>query len=328
MKYNMDFFFNIDWQQLKNLVNDLELLCYNTPEYNGKSKLELTKLLYLIESDLTEIKTKLNLPLINSSIRSESVVKSFQRIEEYSQIFQEHDIIFNNFLRQNDYQYWLLIFLLLKNNEIRSKNLSLYQIIDEFISRIQSESFNLEDIEYTGSGATRCITNIRFAFNDLKELGLVSLYDRENKNSWTLTFVGFFIAASFCLYPVDKDEKPLSKKLTHFHQSTYYHKINRFLLDRTKDLSNPEYFKNIVHEIKLDSLKLKELERGPEIFEDYYKSLISIFEKEKNDKARTKKLADYLKILDTKYPLSKYMEELSLKYDAEAFLNELIHSLK
>lgn len=49
----MDLFFNVDWKHLKNLVNDLESIAYNTDKIDGKAKLKLTNLIYQIETDLT-----------------------------------------------------------------------------------------------------------------------------------------------------------------------------------------------------------------------------------------------------------------------------------
>lgn len=326
--------FNIDWQQLRNLVGDLEIVACNAPQHDREAKIEQTKLIYLIEKDLADIKNKLDLPLLNPNIRSASVENSFHDDNFYHLVYEKSEhgfietskILFRDYFKQNDFQYWLLIFLLIKNNDIRSEHLTLYKIIDEFIDRVKDQSFSPGDIQLTGSGATRCKTNLRFAFNDLKDLGLLYLYDKKQKNSWTLTFIGFFAAASFCFKPADKEYNPLGRKITKFNQPTYYYQYNSFILDRISELSDPGYFQYIVRMLRLDSLGLKELERGPEIFKSYHESVTSIFENESNDKKRMNKLAEYLNRLNAQYPLEGYMEELSLKFDAEAFYKELVES--
>lgn len=319
----MDLFFNVDWQDLKNIIDDINQIAYNYHQDDAKDKIELTKLFYQIEKDLASVKKQLNLPNLNSYIYSESVLKSFKKTPVDKNIFEDL-IVYDDFLRQNDYQYWLLIFLLMKNNEIRQKNLTLYQIIDEFILRIKDESFTWRDIEFTGSGATRSKTNLRFAYNDLKKIGLVNLYDRRHKQSWSLTFLGFFIAASFCFDPADKRKPPFSKKITRFYQSTYYFAINKAIWERVNQLTKLPYFLQLVSRLSLDSLGLIELEKGPTIFDGYYERVSELHEGRISEKNRERGLKKYLEELNNKYPLEQYMQELSLKFDAEAFFSELI----
>jgi hypothetical protein len=129
------------------------------------------------------------------------------------------------------------------------------------------------------------------------------------------------------LDPIDKKLSPLGKKIIRFNQSTYYHRINTFILERTKILSQPDYFRILLGNLKIESLNLKELEKGPQIFGSYYNSVCNIFEKEVNDEKRVEKLKEYLEWLDKKYPLNKFMEELSLKFDPESFFAHLMSSV-
>ena len=292
----MDLFSKIDWQHLKSIVTDIELILNNYHEEDAKDKIELTKLFYEIERELALVKKPLNLPNLNSYIDSDSVLQSFKSTPVNKDIFDKDNFTYDDFHRQNDYQYWLLIFLLLKNNNIRENKLTLYEIIDEFVGRVKNTSFTWRDIELTGSGATRCRTNLRFAYDDLKKIGLVNLYDRVHKKSWTLTYLGFFIAASFCFNPVDKNKEPFSKHIKRFHQSTFYFRLNKFIWERIKELSDQVIILiQLVKYLKIESLGLKELEKGPEIFNNYYLFAFFITGKITN---RSKKRKSLLNILN------------------------------
>ena len=120
----MDLFSKIDWQHLKSIVTDIELILNNYHGEDAKDKIELTKLFYEIERELALVKKPLNLPNLNSYIDSDSVLQSFKSTPIYKDIFDKDNFTYDDFHRQNDYQYWLLIFLLLKNNNIRENNLT------------------------------------------------------------------------------------------------------------------------------------------------------------------------------------------------------------
>ena len=324
----MDSYTKIDWKHLKSIISDIELIINNYHDEDAKDKIELLNLFYQVEKELASVKEQLSLPYINSSISSASVIKSIIETPSNRNVILRDEITYDEYFRQNDYQYWLLIFLLLKNNSIREMNLTLYEIIDEFIDRVKNESFTWKDIEFTGSGATRCKTNIRFAYDDLKKVGLVNLYDKVHKKSWTLTFIGFFVAASYCFEPVDQNKTPFTKNITRFYQSTYYFRLNPFIWERIEKLSKPDYFLNLVYKLNLESLGLKELETGPEIFGTYFNYSFSLQKEFNTERKREKALYGFLNHLNEKYSLDNYMKELSLKFDAEAFFKELIEKTK
>jgi len=315
----------IDPHYLKPLLNDICEIAKNLRAEDYKDQTEIAKLLYQLESELFKIKTAFNLPDLDNSICSKSVTESFNRMNE-STLLRTNKPKFSNYFRQNDYQYWLLIFLLRKNNEIREKKLSLYQIIDQFIEHYKDESFFLEDIERTPSGATRCRTNLRFAYNELKHIGLVRLYDKKYKNSWSLTYIGFFIAASFCLDSMDIDDEPLLNKATRFNESTWYFNINKNIVNRIQKLSEVDYFISIIDTIKIDSLDLKELEKGYKIYQQYYTFLLDLRKLESKNKAGL--LKEYLDKLEETFMLDKYMTELSTRFDAQAYFEQLIYSME
>lgn len=308
--------YNINWNNLNICLNNLKLTINNSNVKDDSTRGEIMKLIYIIETEFFKIKNRHKIPFINPSIISDNVVDSISKVSI--------DILRNSCLKANDYQFWLLGFLLLKNKKIRDNHLSLYQIIDEFIVKIQNKSFTWEDVEYTGSGATRCKTNIRFAYNDLKDLGMVYLYDKSHKNSWSLTFMGFFLAVSFCIDKLEGDVDILSDKIYRFKLSSFYHKINKYLLDRIYRLSQSNYFFQIVSRIKKDSLNLPELEKGPEIFAYYSNYMNTEYANQNNETQRNKSLSEFLKTINLKYPLDKYMEELTLRFNAEEFFNNIL----
>ncbi len=322
----MILFPKINWNNIRNIISDMELIAKNYKSNDAKDDIEITNLIYQVEKEFFVIKKALSLPSINSGFSSASVITSFHGTPKTKNVFKEPHI-YNNYFRENDYQYWLLIFLLMKNNEIREKKLSLFEIIDIFIDRIKEDSFTWRDIENTGSGATRCRTNLRFAYDDLKKVGLVYLHDKKHKNSWTLTFLGFFLAASFCLFPMDKNKQPLSRRIMRFYQSTYYYRINRCIWDRIHKLSNAEYFQNIVSILALDDLGLPHLINGPQIFKNYYGFIFGLDKIKDKKKVKNKALANYLEELNSDI-LANYMSELSVKFNAEAFLTDIINSYK
>lgn len=320
----MDLFFNVDWNKMKIIIGDIEQIAYNYNDESAKDKIELTKLFYQVERDLASVKQQLQLPNLNPLIFTESVVSSLNHTPTNKDIFDKDNFQYDDFFRQNDYQYWLLVYLLLKNNEIREKKSTLYEIIDNFVSSIKDKSLTWRDIEYTGSGATRCKTNLRFAYNDLKKIGLVNLYEKKYKTSWSLTYLGFFIATSFCLNPVDKEKSPFAKKLTRFNQSTFYFKINKHIWERINELSNPGYFNSLIQYLGLESLGLKELEKGPKIFNNFYQHVTDLYKKRISVSKKEQMLNEYLEEVNQKYSLQDYMDDLTTKFNAEAFFAELI----
>lgn len=292
-----------DWNYLKILIDDLKTI-FSDKDVNERAKAEIIKLIYEIETEFFNIKDKFNLNRLNTSIISKSVINSFNYKKPKA-------------LSSSDYQYYLLGYLLLKNNEIRKKHLTLFKIIDDFIKRIANESFTWQDIEITGSGATRCKTNLRFAFNGLKSLGLVNLYDREHKKSWSLTFLGFFLAANFCLFCKKDDSYILNKKINNEYISSSI--VNAKVFSGLQEFLHEKNFKKIIMTLKFESLGLKNLEKGEEIFNKYNEYIKNEYSLSNNDRIRKESLTDFLDELNKKYSLEEYMSEISLKFKAEEF---------
>ena len=320
----MDLFFNVDWNELKGNFGNLVRIASGSSPISPKEKLDLLRLFYLVEADLAEVKTKLKLKNLNPAIRSESVISSLALTGQEEDLFGNKRASPKSHFRPNDYQYWLLVFLLLRHNDIMSGSLTLYQIIDDFVSRGKDASFGWPDIELTKSGATRCKTNLRFTFFHLKSIGLVNLYDPSHKDSWTLTFLGFFVAASICMEPFDSNRDPLSNHITRSNESSYYHRINSKILNRIHWLTEPVNFRKLVGALSVESLGLRPLQEGPEIFRGYYDFFADRLPKIKAKQRRERELESLLKELENRFKLDEYMKHLSARFSAEKFFGDLI----
>jgi hypothetical protein len=87
-----------------------------------------------------------------------------------------------------DYQYSFLYHLA----EAHYKNSSLYGQINSFIEKIK-QVFTLADITITSTGVTRSKTNIRFALNDLRDIGLVARVDSHQKRTHAPSIIGLMV---------------------------------------------------------------------------------------------------------------------------------------
>ena len=113
---------------------------------------------------------------MDTSIFSDSIITNFNSIEAIGAY------------KHVDYQYNFLNHLAEKYNP----GCDLYTLVDSFIERFKHE-FSLADIVITKTGVTRCKTNIRFALNDLRELGLVLTRDKNGKRSWEPSILGLIV---------------------------------------------------------------------------------------------------------------------------------------
>jgi hypothetical protein len=87
-----------------------------------------------------------------------------------------------------DYQ-WLFLHHLIVNFR---KGIGLIGYIDDFLDTYK-EQLVLSDIGITRSGATRAKTHLRFAVNDLRNMGMVISRDFNKKRSWQPSIMGVLI---------------------------------------------------------------------------------------------------------------------------------------
>jgi hypothetical protein len=187
------------------------------------------QLIYLLEGEIEKVKIKHKLSSYNAKIFSERIAKSFFWVER--DLFDYQAAENAKAITAMDYQYWLLVFLLTRYNELYKKDYTLFEIIDKFVDFHKENSLTFADVTITESGATRCKTNLRFAISSLKEMGLVKLYEKEEKEkSWMLTYLGFFTAASICIDPDNRRSNPFTDPINEFHVSRFF-KLDHWILD-------------------------------------------------------------------------------------------------
>lgn len=311
-----------------------KFLATNQP-LNNQEKHKMMHVIYTLENNLGQIKADYYLQHLDSSIISDSVSESFFREirkQKQSGLFKEDKTYeFRDYLRGLDYQYWFLIFLLLKNNEILDQKIILHQIIDKFIDRIKNDSFKYEDIMIMSSGATRCKTNLRFAVNSLRKAGLINYYDENHKQSWTLTYLGFFTAASFIKDPDEKRKDVFSKKISRITESSWIFDLDPFIKNRIYQLAEPGYFLELIEYLEIGSLGLSMLEKGYEIFGNYrefFEQHVENLAYRKADKEFQKICEKFIQEQSKRYDLPGFMRELAMKFKAEEFFRDLMNEIR
>lgn len=310
--------------EILNVLEDLLISVQKEKLHPGEDT-HVKHLIYLIEGELERIKKKHQLPSYNAKIFSERIAKSFFWVDR--DIFSNENKESGRAISPMDYQYWLMVFLLTHYNELYKGGYSLFEIVDQFVEYHKLHSLTAADIFITDTGATRCKTNLRFAISSLKEMGLVKLYDKDEKEkSWMLTYPGFFTAASICIDPDKRRLNPLSGSIPDFHVSRYF-KIDQWLLERMIKLGDPDYFGEILKFVAQDVLEFKELQKGSEIFKEYCDFLqnLTIRKAEQPKQTHeTEEISEFLWQLEAINALNDYMTELSDKFNSDAFVARLL----
>ena len=321
----------LDWKKLHKLLPTIEML-HKQNKTDSAVNAELANLIYQAESTLAALKENYKLPNLNNSIKSKSVEKSLLDIGRTSSneddLFERSIVIEKTkYFTSIDYQYWLLLFLLRKHNSIRQRKLSLFQIIDMFVENYADKNFHYKDIEYTASGATRCFTNLRFAFKELKEVGLVNLYDADHKKSWSLTYFGFFIAIALVVEPPESIKKYYIDVINHFDQNTWFPSINRNIISKLYSLAEKEYFEKILSQINQYSTDDSIKQNGYIIFQNYSDFLKELSRVIPPKKIVPHKLREFLKNTEQKYKYDDYMNSLSKEFDSEKWFIRSINGI-
>ena len=310
--------------EILNVLEDLLISVQKEKLHPGEDT-HVKHLIYLVEDELERIKKKHQLPSYNAKIFSERIAKSFFWVDR--DIFSNEDKESGRAISPMDYQYWLMVFLLTHYNELYKGGYSLFEIVDQFVEYHKLHSLTAADIFITDTGATRCKTNLRFAISSLKEMGLVKLYDKDEKEkSWMLTYPGFFTAASICIDHDKRRLNPLSGSIPDFHVSRYF-KIDQWLLERMIKLGDPDYFGEILKFVAQDVLEFKELQKGSEIFKEYCDFLqnLTIRKAEQPKQTHeTEEISEFLWQLEAINALNDYMTELSDKFNSDAFVARLL----
>ncbi len=177
------------------------------------------------------------------------------------------------------------------------------------------------------SGATRCKTNLRFTVNSLRKAGLINYYDERHKQSWTLTYLGFFTAASFIKEPDEKREDVFCKKISRIKESSWIFDLDPFIKNRIYQLARPGYFLRLIEYLKMESLDLPMLLKGYKIFGNYrefFQQHVENLAYRKADKEFQKICEKFLQEQSKNYDLPGFMRELAMKFKAEEFFRDLM----
>lgn len=141
-------------------------------QYDQKNELALNASVFDFQAHITRSLKDLNLNLsLNPGIHSESIRRSF---DGTCKPFSAHD-------------YCLSFFDFL--NVHKAKRLELFHLIDLFVEQHKDE-LTWQDIVLTASGATRCRTNLRFALDKLRSVGLIKNLDGDGRRVYVPTRKG------------------------------------------------------------------------------------------------------------------------------------------
>jgi hypothetical protein len=99
-----------------------------------------------------------------------------------------------------DYQ-WIFLHFLIVNFE---KGKGLVDYIDAFLAA-NKDQLVIKDIGITKSGATRAKTHLRFAVNDLRNMGMIISKDINKKRSWQPSIMGVLILLCAQIKPALQD---------------------------------------------------------------------------------------------------------------------------
>lgn len=212
---------------------------------NSKIKTEkiiVSKDLYILQNQLEEIASEQGVNIrLNPSVFSEGILASIDKSAD-------------NHFKAVDYQYNLFYHLTL-NYDL---NISLFEYINSFVNSYKKQlSFN--DIKITESGATRIFTNLRFALNDLRNLGLIHRKGKEGNRVNIPTLFGLLVL----IYLLNNDEyfnkktiykTPLELKLKNYSSDYYpsYFTYDNILINaikRIKEVDIMEILGSLPNEI-------------------------------------------------------------------------------
>ena len=226
--------------------------------------------------------------MLDNRIRSNSVLESFLGKQKERKAFSAID-----------YQYYFLMFVFKNQYRINAGNLLENEVILDFINHIKEESFTYKDIERTDSGATRCNTNLRFAMDALRKLGLINSSKSEISSSaiddprsaqlskqgkkLSVTFLGMFVAISILLSHDERRINPFRSKLQIVSHKDNFRKYDEFLISRANTFRNHKNIEGIFVNLNLNVVDYDVfINEMVGFMEDYISILNAYISREKN----------------------------------------------
>ena len=223
---------------------------------------------------------------IDASIISDNILKNIVS-DSSDKAFQPKDYQFN------------FLFFLARNYSPKS---DLHKLIDSFVNKFK-EQFSFADIIITSTGATRCKTNIRFALNELRNMGLVLSKDIDSNRSWSPSIPGLVAMLNIQyqtglgnLTFIDKIEKqlrPVKKVIKYsglpydatlydsiqmFKEETYLYEFLNWLSN--EDEAEKEFIEDIIKRYLDFTSEAIEINKNGLKLTKQFKDLSSTFQKE------------------------------------------------
>lgn len=240
--------------QLKNYVTEQARLGLT----RNKENISLYKALYEIEQCVHDMREDLDTKIrFDHALNSENVQNSFR--ECYP----------NQFHRPVDYQYPYLFWLF----DNYKPGAPLIGLIESFF-RSTSQFLNYPDVVLTGTGVTRCKTNLRLCTNTLRDWGILLRTDERNQRSFGMSTFGLLLIAYL---KFEARGNPYSTLSAHYsiRKPGKYKKINidERIVDAYYFLKRKEGFDSLLEKIK--GLDLTAAER--KAFASYKDHFIELF---------------------------------------------------
>jgi hypothetical protein len=280
----------------------------------------ISHLIYLLEAEISKIKKEYRITEYNAEIFSARIAESFLQKREglLGQYFHPPKP-FNN----TDYQYYLLIFLLFYFCESKGKRITQQEICNKFVDLHKNNSLTYVDIKISDLGSTRCKSGIKYAFQTLKNMGLLNQYaPGEKDKSWPLTYIGFVLAFSIIFDPDPNRPIQISEGMKPCTDLNIFG-IDRWLSDRMVKLADEDYLHSILYEIYSNRLTDIEIQKGLEIFAEYRDFFEYIQRQNQKPRIRSSSVKLFVSEMVEKHLLDSIGRKLSKKFKSEAFLKRI-----
>jgi hypothetical protein len=182
----------------------------------NKEKKYFNKSLFELEKHLYDLKKQYNVNQdIDCSMSSPNILESFKKSPD--------------FYRSDDYLHSFLVFLAIQQDHNADY---LLEYMDKYFETVK-DKLTLSDVITTATGATRCYTNLRFALNRLRNLGLIHSTTKENykiSRSLLPTPFGYLVALNVSNLEVEDVKSLLDNTFTK-PSHNFYNLIHSFKKD-------------------------------------------------------------------------------------------------
>lgn len=225
--------------------------------------------LFIFEYELNKTKELLGLKIkLDNKIISNSIVESFSNYNK------------STYFRPVDYQFNILNFLAERFNS----SISLRQYIDDFVNQYK-EQLKYSDIIISNTGATRCKTNIRFAVNSLRNIGLIRERNKQNQRTWSPTIFGLmvllyilFFENRFFDYHFYKTKSRINLINDKKRQYSHSYEYDAFLIKIISELQEFSYFSQFIAVLQNCGIKISDFGIFKSLFEKYQTVLLKNLE--------------------------------------------------